>query len=96
MGKREEYQAFMENQLNEWKSKTEPFKAAAGQWEAQAKAQYEKNVELVKAKREEAWANLTKMKSASDDAWEQLKGNMDKAWEDLKLTTERLSSPPKK
>lgn len=96
MGKREEYQNLMEKQLNEWKSKTEPLKAASEQWEAQAKAQYDKNLELVQAKRAEAWENLAKMKSAGDDAWEQLKGNMDKAWEDLKTSTERLSTAPKK
>jgi hypothetical protein len=96
MGKREEYQTFMEKQLNEWKSKTDPLKVAAGQWEAQAKAQYEKNLELLKAQREEAWSNLSKMKSAGDDAWEQLKVQTDKAWEDLKSTTEKLTSQAKK
>ena len=96
MGKREEYQTLMESQLKEWKSKTEPFKAAAEQWEAQAKAQYEKNLELLKTQREEAWANLAKMKSAGDDAWEQLKVKTDKAWEDLKSTTEKVSSQHKK
>lgn len=42
MGQREEYQALMEKQLNEWKAKTEPFKVGVQQWEAQVKAQYEK------------------------------------------------------
>ena len=96
MGKREEYQTLMEKQMNDWKSKMEPLKAASAQWEVQAKAQYDKNLELVEAKRTEAWENLTKMKSAGDDAWEQLKVKMDKSWEDLKTTTERLSTTPKK
>ena len=96
MGKREEYQTLMEKQMNDWKSKMEPLKAASAQWEVQAKAQYDKNLALVEAKRTEAWENLAKMKSAGDDAWEQFKVNMDKSWEDLKATTERLSATPKK
>jgi hypothetical protein len=45
MGTREDYQALMEKQLNEWKAQTEHFKAGAAQFEAHAKAQYEKNLE---------------------------------------------------
>lgn len=96
MGKREEYLALMEKQLNEWKAKTEPFRASAEQWEAQMKAQYEKNLEALQAKREEAWENLSTLKSASDDAWDQVKANMDKTWEDLKASTEKLTNLHKK
>ncbi len=95
MGKREEYESFMEKQLNDWNTMTEPYKSAASQWEAQAKAQYAKNLELLHAKRDDAWASLAKMKSAGDEAWEQLKLKTDKAWEDLKSTTERLRSSGK-
>ncbi|AWI81043.1 MAG: hypothetical protein CVU19_07025 [Betaproteobacteria bacterium HGW-Betaproteobacteria-13] len=96
MAKREEYLALMEKQLNEWKAKTEPFKASAEQWEAQMKAQYEKNLEALQAKRDEAWERLSTLKSASDDAWDQVKANMDKAWEDLKESTEKLTNLHKK
>ena len=96
MGKREEYLTLMEKQLNEWKAKSEPFKVGAGQWEAQVKAQYQKNLEVLHAKREEAWENFAKLRNASDDAWEQFKANMDKAWEDLKGSTERLTTRSRK
>lgn len=96
MEKRQEYQSIMENQMNEWKSKMEAFKTSPGKLDAQAKAQYEKNLALLDTKREEAWANLAKMKSAGDDAWDQLKVKMDKNWEDLKTTAEQLQSASKK
>jgi hypothetical protein len=96
MGTREDYQAFMEKQLNEWKVQTERFTAGAGQMEAQAKAQYEKNLELLHAKQEEAWENFRKLKDASEGAWGQFKANMDKAGEDLKAATERLTTQFKK
>jgi DNA repair ATPase RecN len=96
MGKREEDLTLMENQLNAWRAKTEPFKVGAGQWEAQIKAQYEKNIEVLHAKRDEAWENLAKLKNASEGAWDQTKSKMDKAWEELKSTTERLTTQRKK
>ena len=37
---------------------TEQLKTGAGQMQAQAKAQYEKNLELLHAKQEKAWENF--------------------------------------
>jgi hypothetical protein len=96
MGTREDYQALMEKQLNEWKAQTERLKAGAGQMEAQAKAQYEKSLELLHAKQEEAWANFHKLKNASEGAWEQFKANMDKASGELKDAAERMTTQFKK
>lgn len=92
MNSRERYQAFMEKQLNEWKAQTERFKEGAGQLEAQAKAQYEKNLEQLRAKQEEAWEDFHKMQSAGEDAWGQFKANMDKAASEVKAATERVTS----
>lgn len=91
MGAREQYQEVMEKQLNEWKAQTERFKARAGQMEAQAKAQYEKNLEQLHAKQEEAWEHFHKMKNASETAWEQFKAHMEKAGNEVKAATERMS-----
>jgi hypothetical protein len=96
MGMREEYQSVMEKQLNEWKAQTERFKAGAGKMEAQAKAQYEKQLDLLHAKQEEAWENFHKMKSASESAWSQFKANMDKVGAEIKDATERFQSQFKK
>jgi hypothetical protein len=96
MGMREEYQAVMEKQLNEWKAQAERFKAGAGQMEAKAKAQYEKNLAMMHAKQEEAWENFHKMKTASDSAWEQFKANMEKTGGELKAAAERMTSQFKK
>jgi hypothetical protein len=96
MGIREDYQALMEKQLNEWKAQTERLKAGAGQMEAQAKAQYEKNLDLLHAKQEQAWENFYKLKNASEGAWGQFKANMDKAWGELKDAAERMTTQFKK
>jgi hypothetical protein len=86
----------MEKQLNEWKAQTERFKAGAEQMEAQAKAQYEKNLVLLHAKQEEAWENFHKLKTASESTWGQFKVHMDKAGADLKDAAERMTAQFKK
>jgi hypothetical protein len=96
MGIREDYQAFMEKQLNDWRAQTERFKAGAEQVGAQAKAQYEKNLELLHAKQQEAWQNFHKLKAANENAWEQLKAHMDKAGGELKDAVERMTTIVKK
>jgi hypothetical protein len=89
MGTREDYQAAMEKQLNEWKKQTDQFKAAAEQSGAQAKAAYDKQLELLRSQQDEAWNNFYKLKSASEESWEQVRANMDKAWNDLTAATEK-------
>ena len=85
MGMKEDYQALVEKQLNQWKAQTERFQAGAAQMGAQAKAQYEKNLALLQAKQEEAWANFHKLTNASDGGpWEQYKANMEKASAELR------------
>jgi hypothetical protein len=93
MGTREDYQAVMETQLNQWKAQTEQFLAGVTQMAAPAKAQYEKNLALLQAKQEEAWANFHKLTNASEGGpWEQFKANMDKASEELKAAAERMTT----
>jgi hypothetical protein len=96
MGLREDYQALMEKQLNEWKAQTERFKAGVEQIGEQAKAQYEKNLEVLHAKQEEAWQNFYKLKGASESAWGQFKTHMDKAGGELKDAVERMTTIFKK
>jgi len=96
MGIRQEYQALMEKQLNEWKAQTARFKAGAEQMGAQAKARYEKNLELLHARQEGAWQNFSKLKAANESAWEQLKARMDKAGGELKDAAERMTTIFKK
>ena len=96
MGMREEYQVIMEKQLNEWKAQVDRYKAGAGQMEAQAKARYEKDLDLLRAKQEEAWETFHKLKTASEDAWGQFKANLDKVGAEVKDAAERMTSQFKK
>ena len=92
MGIREDYQALMEKQLNAWKAQTESFKATAEQIEGHAKAQYEKNLEILRAKQTEAWEYFHKVKGANESAWAQFKAHMDKAGAEVKDAVDRMTT----
>jgi hypothetical protein len=96
MGMREEYLAVMEKQLQQWKTQADKFKAEAGQMEAHAKVQYEKNLEYLHARQEEAWASFSRLEGASENAWEQFKVNMDNAGRNLKAAAERMTTQIRK
>ena len=92
MSTRADYQALMEKQLNAWKAQTESFKAAAEKIEEHAKAQYEKNLETLRAKQTEAWEYFNKLKGANEAAWAQFKTHMDKAGGEVKDAVERMTT----
>lgn len=92
MGFRDDYQAMMEKQLNEWKAQTERFRTGLEQMEVQAKDQYEKNLEILRAKQTEAWEHFYKLKSANEVAWVQSKAHMDKAGGEVKAAIEHMIS----
>ena len=92
MGLREDYQVQMEKQLNEWKVQTERFKAGAEQIEANAKVQYEKQLEALRTAQTEAWEDFYKLKGANEGAWGQFKADMDKAGGEVKAAVERMTT----
>jgi hypothetical protein len=92
MTAREDYQKLMQKNLDEWKAATEKYKAGAGKIEADARANYDKGLAFLHARHEDAWANFSKMKAASESNWEQFKSNMDKAGADLKAAGEKMAT----
>jgi hypothetical protein len=96
MGFREDYQALMEKQLNEWKTQTERFKAGAEQIQAQTKAQYEKHLEALRVAQAQAWEHFDKLKEANESAWTDFKGHMEKAGAEVKSAMESMTANFKK
>ena len=92
---REDYQALMEKQLNAWKAQTESFKTAVEKIEGHSKAEYEKNLEILRTKQTEAWEYFDKLKGANESAWAQFKASMDKAGGEVKDAVERMTTKSK-
>jgi hypothetical protein len=87
---REDYQAATEAQLREWERQTERLKTAAASVEAHARAQYDKNLALLKVAQTQAWEYFQQMKSANETAWGQFKAHMESAQGDVKAAAERM------
>lgn len=92
MGLREDYQALMEKQLNEWKAQTERFKADAEQIQAHAKLEFEKHMETLRATQADAWENFNKLKSANESAWTEFKAHMEKAGGEVKSAVDSMTA----
>jgi hypothetical protein len=92
MGIREDYQALMEKQLNEWKAQAEALKAGAEKFESSAKAQYEKMLETLRASQTQAWENFNKVKGSNETAWAEFKAHMDKAGAEVRAAVESLTT----
>jgi hypothetical protein len=89
---REDYQQLMEKQLNEWKAQTERFTAGAEQIGAHNKAQYEKNLEILRTTQADAWQNFNKLKAANESTWSEFKAHMDKAGGEVKAAVESMTT----
>jgi hypothetical protein len=93
---RKEYQALVEKQLNEWKAYTEKLKQHSGELEAQAKRNFDQQLETMRAKQGEAWEHFMKLKSAGEEGWSQWKGQLDKAWDEMRKASDRMTDQFKK
>lgn len=88
---RSEYLALMERQLDEWKSFTERIRSQTDQLEAQARTQFTQGLETLRAKQNDAWDSLMKLKSSGEDAWDQWKTQLDRSWEEMRKSSDKLT-----
>ena len=58
-------------------------KAKVDEAEADAKINYQKQIDGMRAQRDDAEAKLKELREASDDAWHDMKSGFDKAWDSL-------------
>jgi hypothetical protein len=96
MGLREDYQALMEQQLNDWKVQSDHLRAGAEKIEARAKVQYEKHLEVLRTTQVQAWDSFQKLKGANEGTWQQFKANMDTAGAEVKTAVEQMMNSFKK
>jgi multidrug resistance efflux pump len=84
MEKREEYQGKMESQLSEWGAEIDKLKARADKAAADARQGYYDQIEALRAKQASTQAKLQELKTASDDAWGDLKKGFEHSWNELR------------
>jgi hypothetical protein len=78
------YVAKMEAELKRWSARLSELKAKTEKATAQGRIEYQKKLELSKAKHDAAARKLEELKSAGEDKWEALKTGVESAWKELK------------
>ena len=82
--KRKAYEEKLDAQLEEWNAQIALLKAKAAKAKAEAKIEYNKTIEALQHRQDEARAKLHELKTSGDEAWEDLKTGAEKAWAEVK------------
>jgi peptidoglycan hydrolase CwlO-like protein len=90
MGKKNAHVGKMEAELKAWGAKLDDLVAKAEEIGAEAKSDYHKGIDDLKAKYKVAQSKLDEIKNTGDDNWETLKGGVEHAWKDLEGAFKKL------
>jgi len=90
--KRKAYEEKLEAQFEEWNAQIALLKAKADKAKADAKIEYYKNIEALEHKQEVAGTRLRELKTAGDEAWEDVKTGAEKAWDEVKAAYHSAAS----
>ena len=69
--------------LDEWNSEIVKLKAKADKVEAESRLEYQKEIETLQKKSDEAEEKLAEVRQASEGAWEDLKSGIQNAWDSM-------------
>ncbi len=92
MGKREAYIQKMHAKIDEWNRDIDKLNAKTNQVEANARIEYQKQIEALKRKRNDIEEKLSKMSRSGEHAWEDLKSGIDLAWEAMSEAIQSATS----
>lgn len=81
MSTKEDYVRKMHSKLDQWNAEIDVLTAKADQVEAGARAEYHKQLDALRSKREEARGQLEKLQQSGEGAWEDLKAGVEMAWD---------------
>ena len=90
--KRKAYEEKFDAQLKEWSAQLDLLKAKADNARADAKIEYNKAIDVLKHKQDDAATKLRELKSSSDEAWEDIKTGAEKVWAEVKNAYHGASS----
>ncbi len=89
--KRKAYEEKLDAQFEEWNAQFALLKAKADK--AKAKIEYYKTIEALQHRQDEARTKLHELKTAGDEAWEDLQTGAEKAWAEVKMPSKSRSLP---
>lgn len=81
MPDKDTYLAEARAKIDQWNADIDKLQAAAAEAGADAKVEYDKQIDALRTQRDEVEAKLKDMADASGDAWQDMKAGFDKAWD---------------
>jgi lipopolysaccharide export system protein LptC len=82
----------LDAQLRVWSAEIELFNAKADKAKAEAKIEYYKMIENLQGKHDAARTRLQELRTASDDAWEEIKKGTENIWTDVRVAFNSAAS----
>ena len=92
MEKMEAHVGKMETQLRQWGAKLDELVVTAEGAGTEAKADYRKHIDDLKAKHQAAQAKLDELKAAGSEKWETLKAGVESAWNELDVAFKKMKN----
>ncbi|MBE0594451.1 MAG: coiled coil domain-containing protein [Gemmatimonadales bacterium] len=92
MATKEAYRKKLEAQLAQWDAKLDLWSANARKTTADARINYENELESLKGKRAAAQKKLEELGKRSENAWEDMKDGVEKAWDEMGKAMDRVAA----
>ena len=86
------FQKKLEKQIQDWDAKVADLKAKAQAAKADIRADYEKQLETLVAKRELIQTRLQELRLHAGHAWGDIKSGAEKAWEEMQKSLDQISA----
>jgi len=80
---RDEYVQKLKSQLDQWNAEAKKWEAKAQEAQSGMKAEYEKQLNLLNSRRDEAMYQMKLLQGASAGAWEDMMKGADQAWKNM-------------
>lgn len=92
MMNRDEYVQKLKAQLDEWNVEAKKWEHKAQDAQAHMKAEYEKQLAALNARRDEVLYQMKLMQNASQEAWQDMMKGADQAWKSMQEAFDRARS----
>jgi len=90
--KRKAFEEKFDAQLQEWSAEIALLKAKADKAKAEVKIEYYKTLETLQGKQDVARTKLRELRSAGDEAWEDVKAGAENVWTEIKALIQNAAS----
>jgi len=89
MSKRDEYVDKLKGQLDQWNAEVAKWDAKAQNAQAGARAEYDKHLNELRRRRDQALEQMKRLQAATGDAWVDLVRGADEAWAKMREALEK-------